>query len=127
MAGPGRLLDVGCGAGQFLDVARARGWAAEGTEISSSAVRFLEERGHVVHSCPLPGLRVKPYRAITMFEVLEHVRDPWDYLRAARRLLVPGEPSTSPPRTSTASVGGCLAHAGACWPPSICPTCLGAR
>ena len=89
--GPGRLLDVGCGAGQFLEVARARGWDAEGTEISSSAAPFLEERGATVHRGELPDIALDPtYDAVTLFEVIEHFRRPQAYLEAARRLLRPG-------------------------------------
>jgi 2-polyprenyl-3-methyl-5-hydroxy-6-metoxy-1,4-benzoquinol methylase len=89
--GPGRLLDVGCGAGQFLEVARARGWTAEGTEISSSAAPFLESRGVTVHRGELPDIALgSVYDAVTLLEVLEHVRRPQAYLEAACRLLRPG-------------------------------------
>src|SRR6185436_9579188 len=37
--GTGRLLDVGCGDGGFLDVARARGWEVVGTELGGNASR----------------------------------------------------------------------------------------
>ncbi|PYQ14428.1 MAG: hypothetical protein DMF80_12515 [Acidobacteria bacterium] len=88
--GPGRILDVGCGAGQFLEVARARGWRAEGTEVSPSAIPFLEARGVAVHRGELPELPLEGFDAVTLFEVLEHVRRPQSHLRAAARLLRPG-------------------------------------
>jgi SAM-dependent methyltransferase len=89
--GPGRLLDVGCGAGQFLEVALARKWDAEGTEISSSAAPFLAGRGVTVHRGELPDLTLESsYDAVTLFEVIEHFRRPQQYLEAARRLLRPG-------------------------------------
>jgi len=89
--GPGRLLDVGCGAGQFLEVAVARGWNAEGTEISSSAAPFLEGRRVTVHRGELPDISLdRAYDAVTLFEVIEHFRRPQAYLDAARRLLRPG-------------------------------------
>ena len=88
--GPGRILDVGCGAGQFLEVARSRGWEAEGTEVSSAAVPFLEARGTKVHHGELTGLDLGGFHAVTLFEVLEHVRRPQAHLHAAARLLRPG-------------------------------------
>jgi SAM-dependent methyltransferase len=88
--GPGRILDVGCGAGQFLEVARARGWKAEGTEVSPAAAPFLEARGMTVHRGELPELPLEGFDAVTLFEVLEHVRRPQSHLRAAARLLRPG-------------------------------------
>lgn len=89
--GQGRLLDVGCGAGQFLEVARARGWRAEGTEISTSASPFLQDRGVTVHRGELPDLILDhDYDAVTLFEVIEHFRRPQKYLEAARALLRPG-------------------------------------
>jgi SAM-dependent methyltransferase len=89
--GPGRILDVGCGAGQFLEVATRRGWQAEGTEISGAARPFLERRHVRLHAVDLPAL-VIPYRydAITLFEVLEHVEAPLAYLETSIRLLRPG-------------------------------------
>ncbi len=66
-------------------------WDAEGTEISSSAAPFLEERGVTVHRGELPDLALDPsYDAVTLFEVIEHFRRPQAYLDAARRLLRPG-------------------------------------
>jgi SAM-dependent methyltransferase len=89
--GPGRLLDVGCGAGQFLEVASEGGWKVEGTEVSVAAVPFLEKRGLRVHRGELPEVNLEgQYDAITLFEVLEHVRHPHAYLESARSLLRPG-------------------------------------
>lgn len=40
-----RFLDVGCGAGTLLDVARSLNWDAEGIEVSDAAVEHLKKRG----------------------------------------------------------------------------------
>jgi SAM-dependent methyltransferase len=89
--GPGRILDVGCGAGQFLEVAARRGWQTEGTEISGAAKPFLERRRIRLHAVELPDLAMScRYDAITLFEVLEHVETPLAYLEASARLLRPG-------------------------------------
>ena len=51
-----RLLDVGAGAGLFLDVAMEEGWAAEGTELSARAAAAADLRGLVVHVGDLADL-----------------------------------------------------------------------
>ena len=39
----GRLLDIGCGEGMFLQLAKERGWQISGTELSSYAARYASE------------------------------------------------------------------------------------
>jgi len=87
----GRLLDVGCGAGDLLAVLRADGWDAEGVEPAAAAAD-LARRRH--------GLRVLTGRfeeaqvtglfdVVTLAGVLEHLHDPLSALRRARALLRP--------------------------------------
>src|SRR5487761_2016711 len=40
---PGRVLDIGCGPGWFLNSMRQRGWSARGTERSGSAAAQARE------------------------------------------------------------------------------------
>jgi SAM-dependent methyltransferase len=88
--GPGRLLDVGCGAGQFLEVARRRGWQTSGTEISESARQYLGARGLTVHQGSLPDLALEnSFELVSLIEVLEHLPDPLAHLAAAARALRP--------------------------------------
>ncbi len=94
----GRLLDVGCGAGHFLAVAETRGWQATGVEVSQSALELLEQvrarRGFrfAVVSGDLreAAFPSSSFAAVTLFEVIEHVRDPVATLREASRLLKDG-------------------------------------
>jgi len=92
-AGAGRLLDVGCGAGELLLAMRARGWSVEGTErTAGSAARVPAVPGLRVHvgeleALPLPAGR---YDVVTLWHVLEHLRDPLAALRRAHALLAPG-------------------------------------
>jgi 2-polyprenyl-3-methyl-5-hydroxy-6-metoxy-1,4-benzoquinol methylase len=89
---PGTLIDVGCGPGTFLRAASERGWRVQGVEIS----RFAVERARATHGLPIftgmlqaldwPSESVD---VITFWDSLEHVLDPLDTLRAARRLLRP--------------------------------------
>ncbi len=92
IGGPAHLLDVGCGAGRFLALARERGWKAEGLEISRTHAREVGARlGLPIHHGHVEQLDLgRHFDAITMWDVLEHVRDPIEALSAARRHLVPG-------------------------------------
>lgn len=89
----GRLLDVGCGAGYFLDAARSAGWQVTGVEVSDAAAAAARsELGLDVYTGVLAdaGLPANDFDLVTMFEVLEHMRDPGAALNEAHRLLRPG-------------------------------------
>jgi 2-polyprenyl-3-methyl-5-hydroxy-6-metoxy-1,4-benzoquinol methylase len=93
-AGNGRLLDVGCGLGFFLDAARRRGWEVRGIDTSPSWVqaanrrlgRDVVELGGVEQGSFPPG----SFALITAWDVIEHVFDPVSFLLALRGLLAPG-------------------------------------
>jgi 2-polyprenyl-3-methyl-5-hydroxy-6-metoxy-1,4-benzoquinol methylase len=88
----GRLLDAGCGNGDFLKAAKEAGWEVAGTEVSDWAVRHIRERlGVAVHQGDLASLELGEgvFDAITMWHVLEHAFDPLGNLKKARRLLKP--------------------------------------
>jgi SAM-dependent methyltransferase len=90
---PGRLLDFGCGAGDFLLHVRRLGWQATGLDLSPRMVDYLrDERGlsAFVGSLPHPELEPASFEAVTMWQSLEHVHQPLDAVRAARELLVSG-------------------------------------
>jgi SAM-dependent methyltransferase len=89
---PGRLLDVGSGAGALLDVARAEGWDVQGQDIAAAGVAEARARGHTVCLGPLSScdLEDASFDAATMVEVIEHLVDPRETLAAVRRLLRPG-------------------------------------
>jgi 2-polyprenyl-3-methyl-5-hydroxy-6-metoxy-1,4-benzoquinol methylase len=88
----GRLLDIGCGTGEFLEAATRRGWEVCGVELSVRAAQLAREKGLDVRCCTLSSA---PYAsgsfdAITCLDVLEHVADPLQDLQRARELLAPG-------------------------------------
>jgi SAM-dependent methyltransferase len=90
-ARPGRWLDVGCGTGHFVEVAARAGMAAEGCEVSATAVERARGRGLVVHHAAVEELPpATPYDTITAFDVLEHLRDPRAFVARLRACLVPG-------------------------------------
>ena len=87
---PGRLLDVGCGMGIFLTIAKEKGWEVSGVDISDYAARFARERFDL--SCfagKLKDLRFQDryFDVITMWDVIEHFEDPLDELNEIKRIL----------------------------------------
>jgi len=89
-----RVMDVGCGSGLFLDLARQAGLETFGLELNPAAAEKARAKGHQVLDRMLHELR--PDQAlgsldlITFFQVLEHVPDPVAVLRQAADLLKPG-------------------------------------
>lgn len=91
-APPGRLLDVGCSAGFFLDAARSAGWEVRGLEPNAGAAELGRTRlGLDIVTGELADAPFAPetFDAVTLWDVLEHVRDPDKTLRAVRELLRP--------------------------------------
>ena len=88
----GTLLDVGCGTGEFVEDARAAGWNAVGIESSRPAAEFAHEQKHLpVHHATLDHVPFPSasFSAVTLLDVLEHLRDPRQELVAVRNLLRP--------------------------------------
>lgn len=89
----GRCLDVGCSAGLFLDVAKAKGYSTFGIELSRWAVELARSKGHVVYNQSLFDHRVDEkdkYDLVTAFDIVEHLEDPRSALKQLKSLLRPG-------------------------------------
>jgi SAM-dependent methyltransferase len=87
-----RLLDVGFGAGSFLQAAARNNWQAFGVEVSQSAVEHVRERGFEVFCGELEKAAYPDdyFDVVILSEVLEHVPDPMALLEASVRVLRPG-------------------------------------
>jgi len=93
LCAPGRLLDVGCGFGEFAAFAQEQGWQAYGTELAPTrieAARQLLGKDRVFDT-DVDGIpdSAGPFDVITTFHVLEHVRNPLAFLKRLRDLLTP--------------------------------------
>ncbi len=90
---PGRVLDVGCGSGGFLQRMQAIGWQVEGVEMDRCAAEVARSTlSGPVHVAGFPeaGLEAGRFDAVTMSHVIEHVPDPLAYLREAFRVCRTG-------------------------------------
>jgi len=85
------LLDVGCSSGAFVHTAVRLGFDAEGVEPAPAAAQAARAAGLKVEKGLLRevGYADGSFDAVTLFEVIEHVRDPVMLLRECRRILRP--------------------------------------
>lgn len=89
----GRLLDVGCGRGDFLQAMQATGrWQASGLERDQEAVQIARARGLDVHHGEIPDYPFPPasFDVITLWDVLEHLEQPHRTVQSLLTWLQPG-------------------------------------
>ncbi len=89
-----RLLEVGCGHGNFLAEAASRGWEVTGIEYSSDSAAAANR--NVGRDCVLVGsietvdLPEDTFDVCVIADVIEHTREPARFLREVNRVLKPG-------------------------------------
>ena len=84
-----KILDVGCGTGEFLD-RLAPDFAVEGTEPEPDAARWAREKlGLKVHTGYLAeiSLEYEQFDLVTLWHVLEHIPDPVQELQIINKIL----------------------------------------
>ena len=89
----GSVLDIGFGEGGFLVAMARQGWQCTGVELTDEVELQIDPSGWFeayFGDRALEQLTPEQYDLITMWHVLEHLKDPVSTLRQARRLLKPG-------------------------------------
>lgn len=88
----GRLLDVGCGNGNFLDTMRSLGWKAEGVDFDPVAIAVARKKGLAVKCGKLKEQSYAGdyFDAVTLSHFIEHVHDPKSVVEECHRILKPG-------------------------------------
>lgn len=92
---PGWLLDVGCASGRFASACVDAGWNMVGLEPSEvlceQAKQLLKDRVQILPATLQEAdLAPRSFDAVTMWDVLEHVGDPFSFFQKATSLLKPG-------------------------------------
>ncbi len=85
-----KVVEIGCGAGEFLEHCRARGVRAHGLDFSTAAVQMCRQRGlsaSELSLCEQNGEIAPPFTAtaVASFHVIEHLEDPGLLFRMASR------------------------------------------
>jgi len=89
----GRILMVGCGDGLELLVARDLGWQPEGHDVDpATTAQVAAATGIPVHCGEFTALPFADgsFDAVFLDQVIEHPKNPGDFLRTAARVLAPG-------------------------------------
>jgi 2-polyprenyl-3-methyl-5-hydroxy-6-metoxy-1,4-benzoquinol methylase len=88
----GRLLDVGCGVGDFLNHMTTIGWDAEGVDTDDNVVEICTRRSLRVRAGGVEDQHYldATFDVIVMKHLIEHVTEPLRLLNECRRILKPG-------------------------------------
>ena len=91
-SGGRRMLDLGCGDGTVLWLARKDGWDVQGVELFPEHAEMVQR----THGFPVTASGIDEYRGtpgawdvVVLTHVLEHLPDPLGALRKIRELLTP--------------------------------------
>lgn len=83
----GRLLDVGCSTGDFLQVA-GKYYEVEGIELSAWAAALARAKGLAIHELPLARFPADGrFDVVTLWGVIEHLENPGREIAQIHRLL----------------------------------------
>lgn len=87
----GKMLELGCAAGSYMEFAKSKGWDVEGIEFSPKAASIARLKGFKVHTgtvedAPRPS---KAYDIIVAWMVMEHLHEPHLVLRKLKKWISP--------------------------------------
>jgi 2-polyprenyl-3-methyl-5-hydroxy-6-metoxy-1,4-benzoquinol methylase len=85
------ILEVGCGRGSFLRVAREQGWKVYGIDSGRENIQALQAEGiDAICSSYLGFATEQRFDVIVLWDLIEHPQNPGAFLEKTRELLNPG-------------------------------------
>lgn len=89
---PGRVLDIGCASGSFLNFMKQKGWQVAGVEPSKSLCQIAKKTyGLKLHNQEFdPQIFKFKFDLVTFFDVIEHIPDPKQFLELVTQVVKPG-------------------------------------
>lgn len=87
------ILDIGCHAGELLQVGNETGWETVGVEIDTGAAGYARSRGLNVLDFKFPDAHdsfSRKFSVVSLLDVLEHIADPLGFLKETKRLIEEG-------------------------------------
>ncbi|MEM3127027.1 MAG: class I SAM-dependent methyltransferase [Candidatus Woesearchaeota archaeon] len=85
----GKLLDIGCSIGTFLETAKEENFEGQGIDINKQAISVAQKKGLNVKVANIEKNKISgaPFDIIVMNDLIEHVTDPVKTMKIANRLL----------------------------------------
>lgn len=78
----GKILDIGCSSGFFLNIAKSRGWETYGIELGEIEAEMCRKEGHILYTKKLDDLNIDiKFDVITLWDVFEHLPDGKEQLK----------------------------------------------
>ena len=85
----GKLVDIGCGNGWFLEVAK-KYFSVTGVEPNNSLLHFTAKELKIDVYRKIESLKKNEYDVVTLFDVIEHINKPMEYLKKISQKLKKG-------------------------------------
>jgi len=85
-----KVLDAGCGYGYLLNLCESYGWEPYGIDISKYAINRAKKYTKASLSCQdieKTSFKHEFFNAVLLFDVIEHLKSPFNTLKEARRIL----------------------------------------
>jgi SAM-dependent methyltransferase len=102
------ILDIGCSAGGFLNIAKEFGWKTFGLEYNQGEAKVARQNGHEVFEMNIKSFLKtsdQKFDAVTLWDVFEHIKNGKELLEDVHKVLTPngGVFLQSPTPTSLAA------------------------